>query len=982
MQPEQPDPKTSPERPPARWVLPALVLVILAGVVARLYGAWSYRWLTDPDGGIVALMAKHMAEGGPIPVFFYGQHYMGSLEPMISALCCRGLGSSGFAVCLGTALAAVAALPVLYLWAREAGGPRAGVVALALCALGPRIHFFFLHTPRGGYMVVMALGLLVLWLASRMAGRVWRGERVSWIAWLLLGFAAGLGWWSNQLITAALMASALVLLIGLRGRFWVPGVGLGLAGFLAGSTPFWLYNLRHDWVSLQMFENVGAVHEASVWALLGQRILTLVGLESWPMGLRVAVLVLYGIILLAALVVAGLRGRRGWNPALTAAGLFIGFSLLIYARSSFLEMNTARYLVPLVPAFGLLAGYLVSRLTGWARRGVLVVVLLILASHLPVLSEALARSRGAPGQRAQAAELAARLMDSKTDAVYASFRYHPLNFNLGERWPFTDVRGERYPPIARKAELAIHPAVLDRHGSVDNFLVQAGGRDRVTRVNKRRVNMDLEPPPRGLLPVLPSGIESLEDRDGRDLAPLLLDRDEDSVALLQPGGHDAQFLKITFREPVPLREVVLLGPASMRSPRECRVEFQIAGNSTWEEAKPWFRISPFVWSGARLYPNRDRLRIPLRLDDRPVRALRIFLADMDRSDNPMWPLCELWCFRAAPEPAPFDIAALAEILIQRQVDRVYAERDVVNALYRDTAWPGRLSLDGAVQDPARTLPVRLVPARGIAALVAPAYAASSRAVLREGAISFEEEEVPGGILFSLGEADGDRSGRPLTWHGSGLLHGHAQTHARALMQAAAVALESPGAEPSALELVASALAVYPNAITLYPEVFTRLESVLPAEWAVLRHDRMEPECSLPVAFGKDFELLGLSAEPRRARPGETVTLTYFWRCRPDTQPRAWNVFAHFLQDEQLHFQDDHALLETLTEARRERQPGDEVFREVHTLAIPAEAPAGAYTLRLGLVNRATLKRLRPRTDLPTADRAVNIAAPITVETAP
>ena len=39
----------------------------------RVYGAWATRIITDPDSGIVALMARHIAEGRHIPVFFYGQ---------------------------------------------------------------------------------------------------------------------------------------------------------------------------------------------------------------------------------------------------------------------------------------------------------------------------------------------------------------------------------------------------------------------------------------------------------------------------------------------------------------------------------------------------------------------------------------------------------------------------------------------------------------------------------------------------------------------------------------------------------------------------------------------------------------------------------------------------------------------------------------------------------------------------------------------
>ena len=107
-----------------RWSLLIGGLIVL-GVVARVYKAWTIQFSPDSDHGVVYLMAKHMAEGRDFPAFFYGQPYMGSLEPACGALMCRLFGVSSFQVCLGTVLAGIALLPLLYMWGREAGGKRA-----------------------------------------------------------------------------------------------------------------------------------------------------------------------------------------------------------------------------------------------------------------------------------------------------------------------------------------------------------------------------------------------------------------------------------------------------------------------------------------------------------------------------------------------------------------------------------------------------------------------------------------------------------------------------------------------------------------------------------------------------------------------------------------------------------------------------------------------------------------------------------------
>ena len=50
----------------------------------------------DSDEGIVGLMAKHITEGKPWPVFYYGQNYMGSLEAILAAFSFTLLGRSNF----------------------------------------------------------------------------------------------------------------------------------------------------------------------------------------------------------------------------------------------------------------------------------------------------------------------------------------------------------------------------------------------------------------------------------------------------------------------------------------------------------------------------------------------------------------------------------------------------------------------------------------------------------------------------------------------------------------------------------------------------------------------------------------------------------------------------------------------------------------------------------------------------------------------
>lgn len=139
-----------------RW--PLLICVIIGvGLVLRVYKAWTMRYTTSLDFGTVALAAKHMTEGRDYPTFFYGQAYMGNVEPAVTAILCRlfGLQATAFMVHLGTALVGILLLPLLYVCARDAGGRRAGLIAMLYCLVGSDTNFHYAVAGRCGYMTMM-----------------------------------------------------------------------------------------------------------------------------------------------------------------------------------------------------------------------------------------------------------------------------------------------------------------------------------------------------------------------------------------------------------------------------------------------------------------------------------------------------------------------------------------------------------------------------------------------------------------------------------------------------------------------------------------------------------------------------------------------------------------------------------------------------------------------------------------------------------
>ena len=72
----------------------SFLMLVAVGLGLRWRHVLNYHCLLTGDDGIVALMALHILSGKEIPLVFYGQHYMGTLDAMVAALFFRWFGVS------------------------------------------------------------------------------------------------------------------------------------------------------------------------------------------------------------------------------------------------------------------------------------------------------------------------------------------------------------------------------------------------------------------------------------------------------------------------------------------------------------------------------------------------------------------------------------------------------------------------------------------------------------------------------------------------------------------------------------------------------------------------------------------------------------------------------------------------------------------------------------------------------------------------
>jgi 4-amino-4-deoxy-L-arabinose transferase-like glycosyltransferase len=123
-----------------------IALLVRALLIARAPG------ILDGDEALVGIQAERIAAGTehPLPVFFYGQPYMGALEAYLAAGLFRLVGPSVPALRLVPLFFALLLVALTYELARRVAGRPAASVAALLAALPPLYVGVWSVKARGG----------------------------------------------------------------------------------------------------------------------------------------------------------------------------------------------------------------------------------------------------------------------------------------------------------------------------------------------------------------------------------------------------------------------------------------------------------------------------------------------------------------------------------------------------------------------------------------------------------------------------------------------------------------------------------------------------------------------------------------------------------------------------------------------------------------------------------------------------------------
>jgi hypothetical protein len=269
-----------------RWLLSPLWLCLLLALAIRVVLIVRTHGTLDGDEALLGIQAEHILQGDR-PIYFYGIPYFGSLEAYVAALLFAVAGPSVAALRAETTVFALLLVCITWwlaaLLAKAAYLPSVArksfpLVAALVAALPPLYDGIVELRTGGGWIEAFVLMLLLLIAAYRLTTR-WHEKalyRELALRWAGVGFLVGFGMWIYPLVSVAILAAALWILLDrlcelvslIRAALpWpvallrslsvlLPGVA-ALPACVVGFTPGVIWGAMHNWENIRYIFGLG-----------------------------------------------------------------------------------------------------------------------------------------------------------------------------------------------------------------------------------------------------------------------------------------------------------------------------------------------------------------------------------------------------------------------------------------------------------------------------------------------------------------------------------------------------------------------------------------------------------------------------------------------------------------------------------------------------------------------------------------------------
>ncbi len=357
------------------------IAFMLLGLVPRLILLFHNQAGIESDEAVVGLMGKHILEGYDVPIFYYGQAYMGSLEAICAAASFYFFGINNYALKLVPLTFSILFIGIVYACGLLLAGKPAARIAALLVAIPPSPLVIWSLKARGGFIETLFIGSLAIFFSLVLLKR----EKSNYIKdrtlWILISVFLGLGWWTNNQIIFYIAPLGIVLflkLLSYKSPLIIAKITfLSLLGFVLGGLPFWYHNIFMEpaWSSFEvLFGSTAGGNAAKYFSDYWNTALPIIlgARQFWSdadiyHGATTYAYTLYALTIISAVVLHVVKPDNRFSKKSILSVFFLVLFLIfvptIFSLSSFGWLSKApRYLLPLYSVIPLLTGLCIARL--------------------------------------------------------------------------------------------------------------------------------------------------------------------------------------------------------------------------------------------------------------------------------------------------------------------------------------------------------------------------------------------------------------------------------------------------------------------------------------------------------------------------------------------------------------------------------------------------------------------------------------------
>lgn len=232
---------------PRHYFLLALIILLFFSMQAPTIIA--FRGTHDSDSALVGVTGYHIVDGKTRPIYFYGNHFNGSLVAHASALLHQLFGKCPVHLQIVNVLFYFGFLVSLYLLARRLWNGNVALLVALLAAIPPGwVHKLIRNTHVAPFVF---FGALSLYLALRIIEL----EKPIWRQFFWIGVVLGIGFWVQLQMVFYAITVLIALFIKDKLFFIRPRSAAALPGLLGGAVPVFVDLFYYPGVMLSRFSD-------------------------------------------------------------------------------------------------------------------------------------------------------------------------------------------------------------------------------------------------------------------------------------------------------------------------------------------------------------------------------------------------------------------------------------------------------------------------------------------------------------------------------------------------------------------------------------------------------------------------------------------------------------------------------------------------------------------------------------------------------